>query len=312
MQADRYDIIADLHGDTDRMEALLEGLGYDLYRSRHPAGHMAVFLGDFIDRGPDGLGVLRRVSRMREAGSAIAIMGNHELNAMLYHAEGEDGRPLRKRDRGNMTQHEAFLAQCPVGSANAREALAIMATLPLFWEGEDFRAVHACWSDRLADAILSRRPDGTLRPEDLPAIAQRPDGDAFSEAVNVMTKGPEVRLAEGYYLDKHGGKRRKARVKWWDAGDSLHGCIASVPDLGHVPNGPVPADMAAWLYPEDGKPVVFGHYQISEGPAFFRNTVCLDVPTDPVALVWHRGAEAGFVYRPGDPEPRRENAAMGM
>lgn len=48
-----YDLIGDIHGHADALQQLLKKLGY--YRQkgvyRHP-DRQAIFLGDFIDRGP--------------------------------------------------------------------------------------------------------------------------------------------------------------------------------------------------------------------------------------------------------------------
>ena len=50
-----YDIIGDIHGYADVLETLLRKLGYEKPTGiwRHPAGRKVLFLGDFIDRGPD-------------------------------------------------------------------------------------------------------------------------------------------------------------------------------------------------------------------------------------------------------------------
>ena len=42
---------------------------------------MALFLGDYLDRGPEIREVLHTVRGMVEAGDALAILGNHESNA---------------------------------------------------------------------------------------------------------------------------------------------------------------------------------------------------------------------------------------
>ena len=73
----RYDIIPDIHGHHRKLVRLLDGLGY----RRHPEGRMALFLGDYLDRGPEIREVLHTVRGMVEAGDALAILGNHESNA---------------------------------------------------------------------------------------------------------------------------------------------------------------------------------------------------------------------------------------
>ena len=52
-----YDLIGDTHGHADALQKLLEQLGYAKQKGvyRHPE-RQAIFLGDFIDRGPRGLG----------------------------------------------------------------------------------------------------------------------------------------------------------------------------------------------------------------------------------------------------------------
>jgi serine/threonine protein phosphatase 1 len=68
--------IGDVHGCAALLDALLE-------RITDHAGdrpHRLVFLGDYIDRGPDSAAVLRTVSRLNwaEPERVICLMGNHE------------------------------------------------------------------------------------------------------------------------------------------------------------------------------------------------------------------------------------------
>ena len=76
-----FDIIGDVHGCADELEALLSLLGYmrDGGVWRHPEGRKAVFLGDLVDRGPRVADVLRLTMAMVDAGSALALPGNHDL-----------------------------------------------------------------------------------------------------------------------------------------------------------------------------------------------------------------------------------------
>lgn len=84
LKADRgpFDIIGDVHGCATELEALLAALGYardDNEVWRHPDGRKAVFVGDLVDRGPRIPDVLRIAMAMVNAGTALAVPGNHDL-----------------------------------------------------------------------------------------------------------------------------------------------------------------------------------------------------------------------------------------
>jgi predicted MPP superfamily phosphohydrolase len=80
------DIIGDIHGHADKLEALLQKLGYAKHNGAyaHPE-HTVLFVGDYIDRGPKIRETLEIVKAMVESLNALALMGNHEYNAFeLY------------------------------------------------------------------------------------------------------------------------------------------------------------------------------------------------------------------------------------
>jgi len=77
--------MGDVHGALDKLRALLEGAGLIGADGSWTGGaaHL-VFLGDYLDRGPDGLGVVRLVRALeagaRGAGGQVtALLGNHEV-----------------------------------------------------------------------------------------------------------------------------------------------------------------------------------------------------------------------------------------
>ena len=67
-----YDVIGDVHGQYDKLVALLRTLGYrETMRAwRHP-DRTAVFVGDFIDRGPKQVETLKLVRGMVDTGAAM-------------------------------------------------------------------------------------------------------------------------------------------------------------------------------------------------------------------------------------------------
>ena len=91
-----YDIIGDIHGYARVLEELLKKLGYTKVLGvwKHQQ-RKAVFVGDFVDRGPNSRKVLEIVRSMVECGSAHAILGNHELNMVMYLTK-EGGKPIRR------------------------------------------------------------------------------------------------------------------------------------------------------------------------------------------------------------------------
>ncbi|MDL2288905.1 polynucleotide kinase-phosphatase [Oscillospiraceae bacterium OttesenSCG-928-F05] len=83
-----FDIIGDVHGCFDELCALLHKLGYSVcaesYTASHPEGRRVIFLGDFCDRGPKNIEVLRLAMNMCESGSALAVPGNHDVKLLKY------------------------------------------------------------------------------------------------------------------------------------------------------------------------------------------------------------------------------------
>jgi len=76
-----FDVIGDVHGCLTELVILLGQLGYEVTEELvviPPEDRTLVFLGDFADRGPDSVGVLRLVMAAREAGRALCVLGNHD------------------------------------------------------------------------------------------------------------------------------------------------------------------------------------------------------------------------------------------
>jgi len=179
------DFIGDIHGAIGRFRSLMHDLGYRECGGRwtHPEGRGVVFLGDYIDRGPDSFAVYRTVRKMVEDGIAVALMGNHELNAIAFSTRANDG---------TLDAHQAHTAGCEAirtgrpsngwqrkheftASRNGRHSLiniqhhraTLVSTsaneyaemvdwfirLPLWLELPDFRAVHAAWVSSAVEVL---------------------------------------------------------------------------------------------------------------------------------------------------------------
>ena len=69
--------VGDIHGRLDLLDEVLARVDADV--AVHPASNaIRVFLGDYIDRGPDSKGVLDRLISYRMTQPTVCLMGNHE------------------------------------------------------------------------------------------------------------------------------------------------------------------------------------------------------------------------------------------
>lgn len=74
--------IGDVHGCARSMDALLEELDFS-------SDDQIVFIGDYIDRGPDSKGVIDRLLRLKDEVRCTFLRGNHEALMLEFLEDGE-------------------------------------------------------------------------------------------------------------------------------------------------------------------------------------------------------------------------------
>ena len=258
----QLDIIGDIHGYCTALITLLDKMGYkeiEPYNYTHPEGRKVIFIGDYIDRGKEILKTLRIVRTMQENGNAFVVMGNHEYNFLCYNyinEKGESFRTLEKKTEGEK------LTDLELGDEKW-SFLNWMAELPLFFENEFCRCVHAHWDQNSIDIIRKRG----IAKLDQQGLRQLHADTELLEAYEIVTKGAEINIPQGYhYTDKNGIFRKEARKMWWltQPGNTMGTMYASLPD--HLKDIPVEVDHDAFeiQYKHDEKPVFFGHYWMNE------------------------------------------------
>jgi serine/threonine protein phosphatase 1 len=80
--------IADIHGCDEELRALLKVL--PLRRDS-----LVVFLGDYIDRGPNSRGVVETILELKEYCNVVCLLGNHELMLREF-LDGSDPRRVAR------------------------------------------------------------------------------------------------------------------------------------------------------------------------------------------------------------------------
>ncbi|MFO0991231.1 MAG: metallophosphoesterase family protein [Hyphomicrobiales bacterium] len=126
-------VIGDIHGMADMLRRLLRDI--DGWLDSHNAKGTAqfIFLGDYIDVGPDSKGVIDQV-RKRQGAGAICLRGNHE-QLMIDSTESH-------LNEQNFLFNGGASTRASLG-ASFGEAQAWMETLPTFHEDDLRYYVHA-------------------------------------------------------------------------------------------------------------------------------------------------------------------------
>lgn len=270
------DLIGDIHGHADKLEELLLKLGYSKSNGAyaHPS-RKVLFVGDYIDRGPKIRETLQIVRAMVESSNAIALMGNHEYNALCFHFQETEGGHLRKHLIKNVIQHYETLRQFQNRQDEYEDYLDWFKTLPLYYETDRFRAVHACWDTDNIALLREKLANDRLTDELIYESVKK--GTAFNEAIDQTLKGKEIRLPDGMsFDDKDGTARTDIRIRWWENPASMTYRSIAVEPFDHLPDEPIDGSRlkSGTYYREEDKMVFFGHYWLKGQPSLFKKNVC--------------------------------------
>lgn len=276
MKTSGIDFIGDIHGYADELEHLLHKMGYSRKGTawKHP-NRIAFFVGDFIDRGPKIVETLNIARHMVDSGSAKAVMGNHEYNAICFNQVKEGGGYLREHSGKNKHQHAETVKQFHGKEKEYDEAIRWFETLPLYFESDDFRVIHATWDHKKVRHLESLTKNGVMDDDLIHQSAQK--GSELYDSVDTVLKGNELELPEGYtFNDKDGNERKAIRMKWWESPEDHTYESIAVGNLDGLPDLSVQNDesLNGSVYGRDERPAFFGHYWLRGNPSLYQENIC--------------------------------------
>jgi hypothetical protein len=240
-----YDVIADIHGQYQKLLALLQSLGYRKRQGafRHPGGRQAIFLGDMID-----------------AGTARCIVGNHEWNAIGYATPIGDGQYGQARSPKNLKHHHVFLDQVGLDSPRHKAWVEWFKTLPPLLDLGGIRVAHACWRQSQIDVIQSGMRDGRLTEQFLgESFQKKPAPTAARLAMDLVTKGLEIKLPNGVEMGTDSDKPVLVGHYWLSGRRGVRNGKVAVLDFSAAGDGPLVA------YRWSGEPVLSDDKLIAVG-----------------------------------------------
>jgi hypothetical protein len=235
-------------------------------------------VGDFVDRGPAISEVIEIARAMVDAGDGLAVMGNHEYNAIAFDTPRPDGQGewFRPRSDKNRKQHHETLKQ--LSSSQLADAIKWFKTLPVAIEVGGLGVAHASWQTRDIDCINQALANvGRFTPDFL-SMSEDIGSDLHCAIENVL-KGPELQMPDGHSIvDRAGHRRNSVRIKWYENGA---GRTYREHHLGsdEVPDVAIDADDLGVVetYPRDAPPLFVGHYWLTGTPSpLAANVACTD------------------------------------
>src|SRR5690606_7295131 len=116
------------------------------------------------------------------------------------------------------------------GSARHKEIIGWFKTLPVMYQGNGIRAIHACWhsgSIEVAKPLLSH--DLSITEEGWQAFHFKHSLEFV--AMETLLKGMEVELPAGVsFKDKDGHIRKRTRTEWWIPKARTYAEICNLPN----------------------------------------------------------------------------------
>lgn len=130
-------IIGDIHGCSTSLVNLLTAV--------ERQADTIVFLGDYIDRGPDSKKVIDSILELKQQYSVITLLGNHEYMLRNYLAENDNGLFLQFGGQETLASY-GLPPDAPPAALKAaipKKHLGFLYDLSLLWENKHAFYVHA-------------------------------------------------------------------------------------------------------------------------------------------------------------------------
>lgn len=195
-------VVGDIHGRSDLLDALVDLIQAD--QGDQQADW--VFVGDYVDRGPDSAGVVRRLRKLQEdpANRVTCLLGNHEA-MLLQFLETPAESAERWLLNGGLETLSSYHVDRVSGSNPSERHVALalelrralpkgaegwLGNLPMWWQSGNLAVVHALTDTsrplekQESETLLWARPGKKLQP--------RNDGIWVAHG-HTVTAEPEIR-----------------------------------------------------------------------------------------------------------------------
>lgn len=186
----KYYIIGDIHGHYIKLKNLFDNIS-----GRIKKQDLIIFLGDYIDRGPDSFNVIEFLLNISRMYNTCFLMGNHEDMLLTFYKTGKNYQNYMRNGGGATIKNyinnlgDFYL---PVSHKT------FFNSLKLYYEGEDFIAVHAGLNPEIKNLEEQERNDLLWIREDFYSGSRRWE----KTVIFGHTPTPYLHNSSDIYFDK--------------------------------------------------------------------------------------------------------------
>ena len=149
-------VMSDIHGEADRFHAMLKKIQFS-------EADTLYILGDVVDRGPDGVKLLREIM---STPNMVMVLGNHEYMMMQYYSPEVTEVEIRRWNKNrNAATKEGYLK---LKAVEQQELMEFLQTRPSHLEvtvnGQNFYLVHGFPGGNVHDEVWFRPEYDTPNP----------------------------------------------------------------------------------------------------------------------------------------------------
>ena len=146
--------IGDIHGSLNKLRMLLSVVNWD------PAADTLVFIGDYVDRGPDSHGVIEHILGLKKwSDKVVCLRGNHE-QLFLDFMEGRNAQTFLYN--GGLTTIKSYGGP---DSGLPEDHYEFLKNLPFWYETDEYIFVHAGLRDGIPLEHQDKRDLTWIREE---------------------------------------------------------------------------------------------------------------------------------------------------
>lgn len=151
MNNSRYYIIGDIHGYYIKLKKL-----FDIISGEIRENDTIIFLGDYIDRGPDSFEVIEYLLKIAVMYKTVFLTGNHEDMFIAFYTRGENYYNYIRNGGGTTIKSYITHMNRLVLPETHKD---FFNSLKLYYEGDDFIAVHAGLNPHIKKISEQKRED---------------------------------------------------------------------------------------------------------------------------------------------------------